>query len=59
MNNLKIKTAVQLSLPLILKPLLGHSTDINTIPIKVVRTGYQAFDRSLLESSSVYCERRV
>ena len=47
---IKNQTAAQGSLPLILRHYKWDSANTNTVPIKVVRTGYQAFENSIMRT---------
>jgi len=47
---IKNQHAAQGSLPLILRHYKWDSANTNTVPIKVVRTGYQAFENSIMRT---------
>ena len=47
---MKNQHAAQGSLPLILRHYKWDSANTNTVPIKVVRTGYQAFENSIMRT---------
>ena len=46
----KNQHAAQGSLPLILRHYKWDSANTNTVPIKVVRTGHQAFENSIMRT---------
>ena len=47
---IKNQNAAQGSLPLILRHYKWDSANTNTVPIKVVRTGHQAFENSIMRT---------
>lgn len=55
---IKNQNAMQGSLPLILRHYKWDSININTQPMKVVRTGYQAFENCYNEKPVFLSKRR-